>query len=148
MFVVYGSLLTILLTAFGLPSNFSVNWQKIVGSVPINGQICLDDVKNFDFKRIGVFTNHRPGKYSAWEVDGSFIPDENGRFIISVPAGNWVSMRVMTADPTVIDSDDAPDKPDNNASNYRYAGADVRLVLHRCMGRRREARLKDCNFRV
>jgi len=33
------------------------------------------------------------------------------------------------------------------SSNYRYAGAAVRLVLQRCKGRR-EGRLKDCNFRV
>jgi hypothetical protein len=32
-------------------------------------------------------------------------------------------------------------------SNYRYAGAAVRLILQGCAGRRREGRLKDCNFR-
>lgn len=114
MFVVYGSLLTILLTAFGLPNNFSFNGRKIADSVYINGQIRLDDAENFDFKRLSVFANHRPAKDRAWVEDGTFNPDENGRFVISVPAGNWVSMEVMTAEPTIINSDDAPDNPNNN----------------------------------
>jgi len=114
MFFMRGSLITIWLMAFGLPNNFSVNGQNIADSVSVNGQIRLDDAENFDFKRLCLFTNHRPGKYYSWIVDGSFIPDEDGRFVISVPAGNWVSMTVTTADPTIIDSDDAPYNPDNN----------------------------------
>jgi hypothetical protein len=109
-----GSLITILLVALSLPNNSSATGQKIADTVSINGQIRLDDAENFDFKRLSVFANHRPGKDRAWVEDGTFIPDENGRFVNSVPAGNWVSMRVMTIDPTIIDSDDAPDNPDNN----------------------------------
>lgn len=114
MFFMRGSLMTILLMAFGLPFDFSVSGQKIADSVSINGQIRLDDAENFDFKRLSVFANHRTSKHRAGIEIGSFIPDENGRFVISVPAGSWVSIRVMTADPTIIDSDDAPDNPNHN----------------------------------
>ena len=106
--------MSILLVALSLPNNSSASGQKIADIVSINGQFRLDDAENFDLKRLSVFTNHRPGKDRAWVEDGSFIPDENGRFVISVPAGNWVSMVVMTAEPTIINSDDAPDNPDNN----------------------------------
>src|SRR5262249_23630718 len=74
-----GSLMTILLVGLGWPNNPSASGQKIADIVSINGQFRLDDAENFDFKRLSVFTNHRPGKDRAWVEDGSFIPDENGR---------------------------------------------------------------------
>jgi hypothetical protein len=109
-----GSLITILLVALSLPNNSSASGQKIADTVSINGQFRLDYAENFDFKRISVFAHHRLGEYRAWIESGSFIPNENGRFVISVPAGNWVSMIVKTADPTIIDSDDTPDNPNHD----------------------------------
>src|SRR5262245_45649967 len=111
-----GSLMTILLVALGLPNNSSARGQKIADIVSINGQFRLDDAENFDFKRLSVFTQHQLGRHGALVVDGSFIPDEHGRFVIRVPAGSRASMQVTTADPTIMDSEDAPDNPDNDSS--------------------------------
>jgi hypothetical protein len=111
-----GSLITILLVALSLPNNSSASGQKIADTVSINGQFRLDDAENFDFKRLSVFTQHQLGKYGALVVDGSFTADEKGRFVIGVPAGSRVSMQITTADPTIMDSEDAPDNPDNNRS--------------------------------
>ena len=118
MCVMRGSLIIILLMAFGLPNNFSVSGQKIADTVSITGQIRLDDAENFDFKQFSVFTQHQPGKSHPLIVDGSFIPDENGRFVITVPAGSRVFMEVTTADPTIIDSGDAPDILNNRGASY------------------------------
>jgi hypothetical protein len=109
-----GSLIAILLVAFSLPNNSSASGQKIADTMSVNVQFRLDDAENFDFKQLSVFTQHRLGKHSVSVVDGRFIPDENGLFVISVPAGSRVSMQVMTADPTIIYPGDAPDTPDNN----------------------------------
>lgn len=106
--------MTILLVALGLPNNSSASGQKVADIVSVNGQFRLDSAENFDFKRLRVFTQHQLGKYGAMVVDGSFIPDEKGCFVIHVPAGSRVSMEVMTAEPTIINSYDAPDNPDNN----------------------------------
>jgi len=131
MSFIRGSLITILLVALSLPNNSSASGQKIADTVSINGQFRLDDAENFDFKRLSLFTNHRPGKDRAWVVDGSFIPDDNGRFVISVPAGNWISMVVKTADPTIIDADDAPDNPNQNegVGFYRSEKEEKQTVL-------------------
>lgn len=114
MYITRGSLITILLVAFGLTTNFSVGGQKIANSVSINVQFRLDDAENFDFKHLSVFIQHELVKNRASVVDGSFIPDGNGRFVISVPAGSKVFMEIRTADPTIINSDDAPGSPDND----------------------------------
>src|SRR5215831_10926915 len=126
-----GPLMSILLVALSLPNNSSASGQKIADIVSINGQFRLDDAENFDLKRLSVFTNHRPGKDRAWVEDGSFIPDDNGRFVISVPAGNWISMVVKTGDPTIIDSDEAPDNPNHNegVGFYRLEKEEKQIVL-------------------
>jgi hypothetical protein len=113
-----GLLITILIMVFGLPNNFSVGGQKIADSVSINGQIRLDDPQNFDFKQLSVFTQHQPGKSHGLIVDGSFTPDENGRFVITVPAGSRVFMEVTTADPTIIDSGETPDTPNRRGASF------------------------------
>jgi hypothetical protein len=114
MIIMRGSLIAILLMAFGLPFDFSVSGLKIAATVSINGQFRLDDAENFDFKHLSVFTQHRLGKYGVSVEDGTFIPDENGRFVVTVPAGSRVFMQVTSADPTIIEPDDAPDNPNNN----------------------------------
>lgn len=131
MSLMRGSLITILLVALSLPNNSSAGGQRIADTVSINVQIRLDDAENFDFKRLSVFAKHRPGKDRAWVEDGTFIPDENGRFVISVPAGAWVSMVVRTAEPTIINSADAPDNPDNNegVGFYRLEKGEKQIVL-------------------
>src|SRR5262245_27614323 len=114
MRIMRASLITILLMALGLPFDLSVSGVKIAATVSINGQFRLDDADNFDFKHLSVFTQHRLGKYGVSVEDGTFIPDENGRFVVTVPAGSRVFMQVTTSDPTIIDPDDAPDNPNNN----------------------------------
>lgn len=77
--------------------------------VVISWQVHLDDRTNFDFTRLSVSLQRRPGKYHPWTVVGSFTPDKEGRFVASVPAGSWLSLDVTTSDPTVRRSTDSPD---------------------------------------
>ncbi|HEU4511015.1 MAG TPA: hypothetical protein VFR78_22480 [Pyrinomonadaceae bacterium] len=102
--------IAILLVAVSFPQSPSNNAPAAV--VTMNGQIRLDNVENFDFRRLSIFMQHRPGKYYSWTTDGSFTPDESGRFVIRVPAGNWISMEVTTTDPTIRHSRDAPGNED------------------------------------
>src|SRR5262249_34346012 len=108
-----GLLVAILLAALSLPNNSSASGQKIADTMSINAQFRLDDAENFDFKQLSVFTQHQPARSHGLIVDGAFIPDENGRFVITVPAGSRVFMEITTADPTIIKSDDAPDIHDD-----------------------------------
>jgi hypothetical protein len=109
-----GSLISILLAAFSLTTNFSVGGHKIVDSISINVQFRLDDAENFDFKRLSVFAQHRLGKHGVSVVDGTFIPDQSGRLAISVPVGSRVFMEVTTADPTIRHSADTSDTSDTD----------------------------------
>lgn len=77
--------------------------------VVINWQVHVDDATNFDLARLSVSIQRRPGKYHAWTIVGLFIPDKDGRFVTSVPAGSWVSVKVTTSDPTVRRAIDTPD---------------------------------------
>lgn len=81
-------------------------------SVVISWQVRLDDTTNFDFTRLSVSLQRRPGKPHAWTMVGSFTPDKDGRFVASVPAGSWLSVDVTTSDPTVQRSTDSPDDVD------------------------------------
>jgi hypothetical protein len=116
-----GSLITILPVALGLIAAFSVGGQKIADSVSINVQFRLDDAENFDFKQLSVFTQHQLVKNRALIVDGSFTADENGRFVISIPTGSRVFMEIGATDPTIINSYDAPDNPDNDGGVGFYS---------------------------
>lgn len=69
--------------------------------VVISWQIHLDDATNFDFTRLSVSIQRRPGKYHAWSSVGSFVPNKEGRFVTTVPAGSYLSVDVVTSDPTV-----------------------------------------------
>jgi hypothetical protein len=109
-----GLLIAILLVALSLPNNSSASGQKIADTMSINVQFRLDDAENFDFKWLSVFTQHQPARSHGLIVDGAFIPDENGRFVINVLAGSRVFMEVTTADPTIINSDDASDNRDSD----------------------------------
>ena len=43
----------------------------------------------------------RVEKAQVWTDVGSFVPDNNGRFVSSVPSGSWLSMNVTSSDPTL-----------------------------------------------
>lgn len=85
-----------LFTSVGLATS-----SQQASTVVINWQIRLNDTTNFDFTRLAVSLQSRPGKRHAWTILGSFTPDKKGRFVTSVPAGSWLSVDVSTSDPTV-----------------------------------------------
>ena len=105
---IFGSLTLSFLIALGLTLGSAVSRQQVVSSVTIDGQVRLDNAANFDFRRLSMFIQHRLGKGHSWTIDGSVAPDESGRFVTTVPAGNWISIEVTTTDPTIRHGADAP----------------------------------------
>lgn len=101
--------------------------ERVQQSVTINGQVELDDAENFDFRRLSVFVQHRASKKHAWTIDGSVIPNEDGRFNFQVPAANWVSVEVTTTDPTVRYSSESTD----DVGFYRFKNGSRETVMLR-----------------
>ena len=122
--------------------------------VVISWQVRLDDVTNFDFRRLSVSLQRRPGKPHAWTMVGSFTPDKDGRFVTSVPAGSWLSVNVTTSDPTVKRSTDSPDdvefyeleqnKTETIMRQELYVPADSPEQLERPLDLQRGAALSVC----
>lgn len=122
--------------------------------VVISWQVHLDDTTNFDFTRLSVSLQRRPGKPHAWTMVGSFTPDKDGRFVTSVPAGSWLSVDVTTLDPTVqrsIDTSDDVDfyefeknKPETIMRQEFYVPADSRERIERTLELHRGAAFSVC----
>jgi len=89
-------LLTAVLGVYGYTST-SLGAQQVA----INGRIYLDDANQLNFERLSLFIQHSKQQNGPWTSIDRVIPDEKGEFIISVPAGSWLSIAVNTTDPTI-----------------------------------------------
>jgi len=82
--------------------------------VTISWRIMIDDANEFNFKNLTVLVQHRVGKDQPWAPVGPLTtPDNEGRFIATVAAGEWVSVGIATADPTIRRVLDKPNALDN-----------------------------------
>lgn len=97
---VYITIVAVLLLS--LPGNA---WSKVHAKsgklVTVNGQVRLDDTRNFTFKSLSVFVQSRQNTESSWKPLGSFTPTEKGQISIPLPSGSLVSIEITTSDPTV-----------------------------------------------
>src|SRR6266436_979093 len=70
-------------------------------AVMVAWQVNIDNQRDFDFGRLRVLIQYRPGKGYAWTALPLTKPDSTGRFVATVPAGNYLSLQIGTEDPTV-----------------------------------------------
>jgi hypothetical protein len=100
----------LLATASSLPSQ---EGPVMTAPVVIAWQIQIDDPTSFDFSNLKVDIQFRFGKYHGWNELPLITPDSNGRFVTTIPAGQWVSVEVGTDDPTVSWETGKPKRPDS-----------------------------------
>jgi hypothetical protein len=104
---VWGLLLS---TVAVLPSQ---NGSAPASPVVLAWQIRVDDSTAFDFNSLKVDIQYRAGKYYAWNEIQLITPDRDGRFVTTLPSGNWVSIHVTTDDPTIAWETGQPKHPDS-----------------------------------
>ena len=100
-------LMAVILVVCGFTST-TLGVQQVV----MDGRIYLDDVSEFNFERLSVFIQHSNQKNGPWLPIGPIVPDKKGAFIITVPAGSYVTIDVNTSDPTIQLLRDPVDKFD------------------------------------
>jgi hypothetical protein len=71
--------------------------------VTISWQVRLDNAQGFDFSNLRALIQYRPARGRAWVPLPMIKLDSTGTFISTIPAGNWVSRQIGTADPTIRD---------------------------------------------
>jgi hypothetical protein len=97
-------LITILALLLTIHNQSRQSFGQSSSAVAISCQIHLDDTHNFSFSNLSVSVHYQLDPHGRWIAGKSMTPDENGRFITSVPKGSRVLIEVATADPTVRQS--------------------------------------------